>query len=386
MYELLQHFTSADSVSALILVFNDWRFDSSKSQTLHYYSKLFKPVFDQGNVVVVQTKVVQSNFEEMQDSGSEALQTAFLNTLHKECPATEKVKFLQFLDAKPPKQGVPAPENDKLDILQHSLIAKHNILSYIQSCEPINVRQHLFPLPPTLDTLRKLELEALTREQTSMEETSKKYNEEHATMLAKVRLLQTDRDAKKILLQTAQSAVASYSEPFVDPSSKQVFGDGKWFKFISETKTIVIPEKLRSFTSKLKSRTHNCKVTITSESYAEKSITIERASRMLLFHEWYHEKSWFAEVWLEFLGAEVNSTAISNARTDIAIFTPKVESLTTQVLDEESKAKTKGSDITLLTKEAGARAPKIAILGHEMFDKATLSELLTLVAGKIKQL
>lgn len=65
MQSVMEHFSTESEMSCVMVCLNTWRLDNQAIQTLQHYSQLFKPIFDQGAVVIVRTKFYSDNFDDI---------------------------------------------------------------------------------------------------------------------------------------------------------------------------------------------------------------------------------------------------------------------------------------------------------------------------------
>jgi hypothetical protein len=325
MWSVLDCFSKEQRISSVVICIPDWRLDNQTIQTIQYYAKLFKPIFDVGNVIIARTKVGPENYEEMVEMDSiQETQDKFLNELKSYLPECGNVSFVQMINSKITSstreklilymsmidngQAVPAD-----DIYVHSLFGRFNVINYIKSCGSVSTINHQFPLPPVVDMKRRSELDALKRVQNKEIETTKKYNADHAKLLEELRDSEMSCALVTTTLQSLISTLHQMQSPVV--VDKKTLSGSEWVYLLSNTTKLSSTTKFSIPVNKWK--VHNCDANIVETTPTNVTVKVKPFT-FLLFREWKNNLSWFAEIWLECDGNDVNHDAIQQLQIQIA--------------------------------------------------------------------
>jgi len=241
------------------------------------------------------------------------------------------------------------------------------IFSYILQCNKISMGNHFFPLPPMVELKRICELDALKREQIKEIETTKRYNEGHAKSLAAIQQLEEQISAKKLEVNQVQSEHDQLCGRVI--VSKETPSGTEWFFFTSPYYTLTSKHKFTVPDSQWKK--HNCEITILSKT--DDGVQVNVAPHMfLLFKEWKKNKSWFAEIWLECDGKEVNAEDIKKLSPIIKEKNSELKVLENNKvkLHDHSKDFNRSIHVTIDNSE------KIQIFSMKEFDAQSLQKLL----------
>jgi len=385
MWSVLDTVSKEETLSCLILCISAWRLDNQTLETIKYYSKLFRPAFLQGNVVVLRTKLDPDSYDELNENGPDAVskkKAEFLADLKQKVPECANISFVEIINSKIPegkrnKLVSLLPEVDKNTVIQkaniyiHSLYARSNIIEYIFKCKPLSMVGHYFPLPPIIERKREAQLKTLEKLNEKEIETTKRYNTEHAKLLEELGKVNTDYTKCKIQLSSFRNELDRLESPII--VDKKTMSGSDWFiwkdKFVplySDVTFIVPVEKWRQY---------NCTPTSTYTPDNKGVIVKLNLPFFPGMMEWKDNLSWFAEIWLEQDGKKVNKDLITICKEKIS----SVKATKKQIkksLDE--KTETAVNVKTILDKsliENTKKAENIQILSLIMYNVESIHKL-----------
>lgn len=389
MWSVLETFSKEKYVSCIVICVPEWRLDNQTLQTMEYYSKLFKPVFLSGNVLIIKTKLDAETYDELANDNkvrekAEELLDAIKNTNS----IYKNISFIELMNCK-----TSASNRDRIihclssiehnrnievdDVYIHSLYARLNVLEYISQCNPISIEGYGFPLPPIIDLSRKAELNALYREQAKEIETTEKYNREHAELLREIRDAEKSYSEMKSEHERIKYEIEELKRPII--TSKKTLSGADWFKILNSYVTLTSNYPYDIPQSKWKK--HNCELTV-RKSWDTGAEVVISPYAFLLFREWINNNSWFADIWLECDGKINNSAKISEKVGEerrLAGIVSDKENILNTIRNKAREIKTELGNSLNLEKETSNR---ISILSLEEYNSSNVRDALQYISLK----
>jgi len=328
---VLQCLSSEGAVSCVLLCVNSWRLDNQAVTTIEYYSKLFRPLFLKGNVVLLRTNLADEDYYEMTTTKNVAgslkeFKDLFRKDLIEKVGNTANISFVEAINSKlhgrkakeylAHFQGLDAGgttaigaalEQPEDDVHLHSYKVRARVLDYISKCGATDMTKHAFPLPPQLEIKRQMLLEKYLAIQDAEIKATEKYNEDHARLLRQMVKKQRIYGDLVMRVNQLQNQIEELRQPIIVDKTTACGDD--WVKFSNEK--VGLYSKHPFTIPKGKWRLHNCECEVGFSNSTDTQIIVK--PYLFLFHlESRNGKSWYADVWLECDGAKVNQQQIAN--------------------------------------------------------------------------
>eukprot|EP01124_Arcella_intermedia_P029798 TRINITY_DN6388_c0_g1_i2.p1 TRINITY_DN6388_c0_g1~~TRINITY_DN6388_c0_g1_i2.p1 ORF type:complete len:504 (-),score=66.28 TRINITY_DN6388_c0_g1_i2:155-1666(-) len=306
MREVLTVLSALESVSAVILCMNHrQRNDINFQATISYYRQLLKPIFDQKSIILVCTQIDNDSYLDLKERNAlpawvderkanfraEKVDVDFVELVNSKPRSSALMDMKEYLSSSEPKQierlrtlyasvrgrgdapqSILPPPPEHLAIHLASRDSRKRILSLVASFIPTSLRNHHFPLPPSIARTRLLHLShyVATRENLMMAlESEKKFMERLHTDLRGV-----EKELRDILDEVANlnNALEGFMARRKSPPFTKA---GNEFFFFGRLKGEVLSVPTRNPNFKVHVITHNCKVEETKRKTAQNATYVE---------------------------------------------------------------------------------------------------------------
>jgi len=372
MQNVFETFSKEKSISCVVICVSTWRLDRQSIDTIGFYSKLFKPLFDSGSIILLRTQLNNDDFLEMKEDGSLDTSTNnLLNELKKQASLCNNISFCSYINSK-------CSRDNNNDIDKYSQTIKSNIIEYFIKCGQTKMETHNFPLTPFLELRRTTELDSLNKVSEIEIKVTKNYNEEKARILQAITELIKKIAEKSSLVNNLEDNIKNLSN-IVIKEKKTIFGRD-WVKLSKEH--IVLNNQVGFDVPHTKWRLHNCvpSIQITGTTV---EITISTKILLLLQNKNENNDRWFAEVWLEKDGRILNEKEISLYNQGILSYKEDLLDLNVNLTLNQKTQIDKEEDIEKFEKAHRETLRKITILSLSSFNQSNIMELLSYLGPKV---
>jgi small GTP-binding protein len=300
------------------------RLDKQCVETFRYYLELFRPLKDLAQFAVIFTAMSRDDYDDLLfqhrvDDWKENRKKEIEGLLD------VKIPFVLLINSKPPlrvrQQYLEALKSGKAiddSIHSKSPLVRNTLFTLAVGLPLVDVTQHLFPLPPSIEVLRISLLDSCNKEIAEMLATVKVHDELNALVLNNIQRLdgsvaQTDREileqrACKVLLEQTQ-----YEGP-------KVLGDNDILHILDRKMVINFGSPLKEYETMCD--VHNCTATWSRDDSGARGAAVcniktdifawtsARAAQTNRDDDEGQEYKWYARAWLEFSGREYNKDKI----------------------------------------------------------------------------
>lgn len=253
---VLQTLCGEGVVSCVFLCVNSWRLDTQAVNTIEYYSKVFRPLFLKGNVVLLRTNLSDEDYFEMTTTKSatgslKEFKDLFRRDLIDKVGNTANISFVEVINSKlhgrkaneyldlfkSLDSGSGRVDDAQDDVTIHSYKVRERILDYVIKCGSTDMTKHSFPLPPQLELKRKSQLEKYLAVQDAEIKATEKYNEDHARLLRTMVKKQRIYGDLVMRVNQLENQIEELRQPIIVDKTTACGDD--WVKFSNEKVNLI---------------------------------------------------------------------------------------------------------------------------------------------------